>query len=308
MSQGQLVKGHCWHRNWADTVKRGFRFLNFCFETVEDFAEEQWKRGSGAGGFVATNASLAALIIVIDEILSHLVATGELRRSGRTDDELRDAVRPYLAYIGHFVASLDHAAISRMRSFGGGGAKIRIAREYQNAINDEDDGFNPEGFQQWKKESTLVFNAKVKPLCEKLNGALRDYVRKRMKEVHGEKKWIESLPTEVATKTFERRALEGYKESQENYIDLADYEKIIDKNSGEVFDIAVFTTPGFKGGSNKKKLSWFAPLIRVRNKTAHPERDPVTEEEYETIRILHDWLAPRLGSSDVSQKSGLTQG
>ena len=118
-----------------------------------------------------------------------------------------------------------------MRSFGGGGAKNRIAREYQNAINAEDDGFIPEGFQQWKKERTLVFNEKAKPLCEKLNAILRDYVRKRMKEVYGENKWVESLPTEVATKTFERRALEGYKEAQENYIDLADYEKIIYKNS-----------------------------------------------------------------------------
>ena len=307
VSQGQLVKGHCWHGDWEGTVKRGYRFVNLCFETIQGFAEEQWKRGSGPGGFVATNASVAALIIVIDEVVSHLEARGRLRPSGLTGERLHEAIRPYLTCVGQFVSSLDHAAISRMRSFGGGGAKIRIAREYQNAINAEDDGFIPEGFRQWKKEKTLIYNAKVKPLCEELNGSLRDYVRKRMKEVHGERRWMEYLPTEVATKTYGRMVTEGYTEAQENYIDLADYERIIEKNNGEVFNMAVFTTPGFKGGNNKKKLSWFAPLIRVRNKTAHPERDPVTEEEYETIRTLHEWLAPRLGTRDVPPKMGPTQ-
>ena len=84
-----------------------------------------------------------------------------------------------------------------------------------------------------------------------------------MKEAYGEKKWTEALPVEVAKKTFERMALEGYKEPQENYVDLADYEKIIEKNSKEVFNIDVFTAPGQQGGSNKKKLEWFATLLRV---------------------------------------------
>ena len=66
------------------------------------------------------------------------------------------------------------------------------------------------------------------------------------------------------------------------------------RNSKEVFDIDVFTAPEQKGGSNKKKLEWFASLLRVRNKTSHPERGGVTEEEYETIRKLDAWLFPRL--------------
>ena len=239
----------------------------------------------------------STLIIVIEDVLSHLVETKGLRPSTLTAERLHESVQQYLTYVGQFVSSLDQAAISKMRSFGGGSAKNRIAREYENAINAEDGGFIPEGFQQWKKESTLVFNEKVKPLCEKLNAGLRDYVRRNMKKFYGEKKWVESLPREVATKTFERRVAEDYKEAQENYIDLADYEKIIDKNSDDVFNIDIFTPPDFKGGGNKKKLAWFAPLIRVRNKTSHPERDPVTEDEYETIQRLHAWLAPRLSVS-----------
>ena len=78
-----------------------------------------------------------------------------------------------------------------------------------------------------------------------------------------------------------------------NYVDLADYEKIIEKNSQEVFDLEVFTAPGQKG-NKKQRLAWFARLLRVRNKTAHPERDPVTEEEFGEIRDLDEWLTPRL--------------
>ena len=61
----RLVKGHCWNANWEKTVTKSYRFLNLCFATIQNFAEEQWKKGSGPGGFVSTNASLAALIIVL---------------------------------------------------------------------------------------------------------------------------------------------------------------------------------------------------------------------------------------------------
>ena len=292
--QDQLIKGHCWAENWEKTVKKGYRLLNVCFETLQGFVEEQWKEGSGPDGFVVTNASIAALIIVIDEVLTHLVKTKGLNPKTLTVEQIHKAMAAYLNSIGQFLASLDQAKISEMRSFGGGGAKTRVACEYQNAINCDDKDFEPEGFAQWKKESTRVFNGKVKPLCDKLHTRLSGYVREKMKEAYGAKKWTEALPVEVAKKTFERMALEGYKEPQENYVDLADYEKIIEKNSKEVFDIDVFTAPGQQGGSNKKKLEWFASLLRVRNKVSHPERLSVTEEEYETIRKLDAWLFPRL--------------
>ena len=115
-----------------------------------------------------------------------------------------------------------------------------------------------------------------------------------MKQEYGEKRWVEELPDEVAKKAFERRVAEGYKEPLENYINLADYEKIIERNSQDVFSLDVFTAPGEKGRSKKQRLAWFAKLLRVRNKTAHPERDPVTEDEYGQIRELDGWLSPRL--------------
>ena len=147
----KLVKGHCWSGNWTKTVRKGYRVLNACFETLHGFAEQQWKRGGGPGGFVATNASVAALVIVIDEVLTHLVKTSGLRLGMMSAEQIRDALRPYLESIGRYLQTLDQAAISRMRSFGGGSAKTRVAREYQNAINSEHDAFEPEGFQQWKK-------------------------------------------------------------------------------------------------------------------------------------------------------------
>ena len=291
---GALVKGHCWAGDWEKTVRRGYRVLNACFETLYLFVEEQWKRGSGPGGFVATNASVAGLVIVIDQILAHLVTIAEVKPAAMTKEQICEALQPYLASIGRYLQRLDQAAISRMKSFGGGSAKNRVAREYQNAVNADHERFEPEGFRQWKKESTLMFNREVKPLCERLNEGLSRYVRKRMKEAYGQLKWLEALPDEVAKKAFEREVAEGYKEPRENYIDLADYEKIVEKNSPKVFDLAVFTAPEQKGGSKRQRLAWFAKLLRVRNKTAHPERDPVTEEECREIRDLDAWLSSRL--------------
>ena len=294
--QGTLIKGHCWAGDWKGTVRKGYRLLNLCLETLHGFVEEQWKRGKGTGGFVATNSSIAALIIVIDEILTHMAVSDSLKYVAMTEDEMHDRLVPYLESIGRYLRNLDQTAISRMKSFGGGSAKMRVAREYKNAVNADFGTFCPEGFLQWKKESTLLFNRQVKPLCERLNRLLSSYVREKMKLAHGEDKWMQSLPSEVLKKSYERMIAEGHREPQENYVDLADYEKIIEKNSPGVFDLEVFTGPGQRGGNKKQRLRWFSRLIRVRNKTAHPERDPVTEEEYREIRELDDWLTPRLGA------------
>ena len=291
---GALVKGHCWAGDWEGTVRKGYRVLNACFETLHGFVEEQWERGKASGGFVATNSSVAALVIVIDQILAHLTRVAGFKLGNMSKDEIHNEVRPYLESVGRYLRTLDQAAISRMKSFGGGSAKMRVAREYQNAVNAEHETFEPDGFLQWKKESTLLFNREVKPLCEGLNRRLSGYVRKKMRQAHGDKRWMQSLPDEVLKKSYERMIAEGHKEPQENYVDLADYEKIIEKNSPEVFDMEAFTPPGQKGGSKRQRLGWFAKLLRVRNKTAHPERDPVTEEEYGEIRELDDWLTPRL--------------
>ena len=119
--QGALVKGHCWAGDWERTVRKGYRVLNACFETLQGFVEQQWRLGSGSGGFVATNASVAALVIVIDEVLTHLASTRGLRLAVMTKEEINDALRPYLESIGRYLRGLDQGAISRMRSFGGGG-------------------------------------------------------------------------------------------------------------------------------------------------------------------------------------------
>ena len=168
--QGGLVRGHCWAGDWERTVRKGYRVLNACFETLHGFVEQQWKLGSGSGGFVATNASVAALVIVIDEVLTHLVSTAGLRPGVMTNEQIHDALGPYLESIGRYLQELDQGAVSRMRSFSGGGAKMRVAREYQNAVHTEHEAFEPAGFRQWKKESTLVFNGEVKPLCEGAGG------------------------------------------------------------------------------------------------------------------------------------------
>ena len=48
--------------------------------------------------------------------------------------------------------------IKKLRGFVGGGAVDRVLREFQNVINKEFDDFSANGFSQWHKENTGMYN------------------------------------------------------------------------------------------------------------------------------------------------------
>ena len=298
VDNGKLIEGHCWTKNWSGTVRKAYKFLNLCMSTIYEVEElkTQWDRGSGPGGFVAMNASLSALFIAIDEVLAHLVKTKGVRPSTLSPEELHKKVRPHLDDVALFLMSLDDSSIERLRSFGGGGAVKRILRHYQYAIYKSDNTFTPEGLLQWNKESTLVYTDKTEPLTTAINIALKDYCWKKMQDVHGRRRWLDYIPMDIKTHIEKEFRNRGRKEPQENYLNLIHYKDIILDNAGDVFDIGVFTSPEQKGKSirAKKKLDWFFQISDARSKCTHPEREIVTEEAYNFVREVYDWLLPRL--------------
>ena len=51
-------------------------------------------------------------------------------------------------------------------------------------------------------------------------------------------------------------------------------------------------TKGKKGSQKERGTKWFVELSRIRNKTAHPERTAVTEEENNWLDNLISWISP----------------
>lgn len=84
-------------------------------------------------------------------------------------------------------------------------------------------------------------------------------------------------------------------EATSSTFELPDYRSIA-RDNWELLE------PWFAYGDGRGKdsqLKWFAPLIEIRNRTAHPERGPVSGSEIEFIHQL---------VSHVDQKERLVVG
>ena len=92
------------------------------------------------------------------------------------------------------------------------------------------------------------------------------------------------VPLKVRTEVAGRREASPERGGYEQYFELPDYRSIA-RDHWELFE------PWFAYGDGRSKdsqLKWFAPLIDIRNRTAHPERGPVSGSEIEFIKQLVD--------------------
>lgn len=289
---GSFAQGYCWSGNWEGTVEKGYRFLNRCFETVEQAVPEQWRRGQAEGGFITMNVGLSAFVVVIDDVLRHLVATESFQPDKLSPEKMHTTLMGHLEAVGQFLADLEADARAKLRSWGGGSATQKVVREFQNAINSEYESYMPEGLEQWQKESTGQFNDKTRQVVESLQLRISNYIFGKMLQEFGEKNWWRELPEKIQKECSNRQIEGGYEEARENYLMLMNYKDIIANHSALLLD--VFTPPEMMSAKKDKRLGWFRELNDVRNKLSHPERDKVTEEEYKSIVTLEEWLSPRL--------------
>ena len=285
---GTFHKGHLSDRTWKATVNKTYKFLNACFVTIADKAQDQWDKGQASGGFITMNLGLSALVRVIDDIIEYLVAEEGLVPTKYSADELHAEVVPYLNSVSTYLAGLNAESISVFRSWGGGSATQRAVREFQKVINADYNSFTPDGFLQWKKESTGEFNDKLRPVAEKLQIRINRHVISVLKKEFGEKNWWKEIPEGIQKSCSNRMIEDKYAEPEENYLNLIDYKDIIRRHSKLL--LKIFTPPDMDSAKQDKKLTWLANFSKIRNKLVHPEREKVTEEEYHSVMEIEKWL------------------
>lgn len=275
------------------TLNKAEDFFNSCFMKIEDELKEQWDIGRGEGGFIAMNIGVSAIIRMLDSILEHLVKNKNICPEEMTGEELADEVLPYLDPVIEFIKGLDYEAKKRMRGYFGSGATEKVVREFQNAIHDDFHEFNPEGLDQWIKESSGQFNKAAYAVGnEKIQPLIDKFVQKKLKLEYGKKWWHEAVPLKVRNDCVLRKEDEKSEAEPWEFLDTIHYKEIIDNNWSILGNY--FVEPGKESESKKKKLTWFVKFNSIRKKYSHPQRPSVTEEEYQYLEKTYEWLQTKL--------------
>ena len=104
-----------------------------------------------------------------------------------------------------------------------------------------------------------------------------------------DEQWYQQgVPTDIQGKAAVDHINNNRKGKQWNYLYLLDYQKIILTNKNEL--LPIFTQPGEEQMKEKDKLKWFVKLNDIRNKASHPTREPISENEYNFVFKLKEWL------------------
>lgn len=291
----RLVKsGYLTHASYEAILKKSMRFFNRVFGFIEQELEDQWNAGSGEGGFIAMNVGVSATIRTVDGIIDYLVKLDNLHPEDLSGEELAERVLPYLIPVTEFVKSLDSDGLKKRRSYFGSGATEKVLMEFLHAINKEFPQFDPTGLDQWIKEHTGVYNQPSWELGHQhIEPLIHSFITSKLKTEYGEKSWwSEGVPKDIQIKCSADRIQAGTGEPDWHFLNTIHYDSIITRKWSLLGDY--FTPPGMENAKREKRLSWLSRLNAVRQRYSHPQRDIITEDEYNFLEELWGWLEKKL--------------
>ena len=291
-----IKTGYLTDISYEATLNKSVVFFNYCFGYIKDKLQDQWNIGNGGGGFISMNIGVTASMKTIDCVLDHLVRLENLHPEDLSGKELANKVIPYLTPVVEFIEGLDSDGIKKLRSYFGASAPEKVTMEFLNAIHIKFDEFNPEGLGQWIKEHTGKFNQPSWELGHNnIEPLMHHFIVEQLKKEYGESLWWDrGVPKKIQKDCSNARIESGLSEPDCNFLKTIQYQEIIETKTNWAMLGTCFTPPGMENAQKNKKLSWIGKLNLIRQRYSHPQRDVITEEEYNFLKELFAWLQVKL--------------
>jgi DNA sulfur modification protein DndB len=275
--------------NLDSALKKASTVLSAILELFKATAIVNWELGDRPGGYLCTNIGIRALLLVVSDICSHVSLQNQgISLSTYDADDLIDEISKYLVPVVAFFGSASTDQVQAFRNQGSSLAAVKRQSMGMNVhIQSLHPGYQPAGLQDYidsrnqegKEEAMLMITAMQERIFK--------FTLTTLKEKYGdlnEDWWIEGIPVAIqqnCTKDWVAQKQEGH---QSSYLHLIHYFEIAYQNWDE-FQVSFGL--GEKDAGNKKLcLAWITKLSKIRNKTHHPEKEPITKEEIDWVRSL----------------------
>lgn len=283
--KGVFNPGPLFERDSMGALRRTVDVLSAYFARFATKLPDHWARGNAEGGYLCTNNGLTALLIVLEQVIEHLDRHGSFRAWQATPTELVEAIAPYQEPVINWFAKAAPAEIRHYRRQVGNVGQRQAAFGMMELIHAEKPGFDPPGLQTYLKTQDQTGTNAARQLMPDLQLRIHDTTLRLLVGKYGEDEsgwWRKGVPEKVRTEVAARREASPEGGAYDQFFELLDY-RAIAAAQWEQFQ------PYFAYGDGRgkeKQLSWFSSLNGIRNRIAHPERGPVSEEELAFIESL----------------------
>ena len=285
-----------------ETCDLFYPFIEKCLLYIREACLPEWERGDRDSGMLTMNRGIQAVIRVIDDIVSMLVAKGMITPKTQSIDDMFGLIQYYLKPLTDYVNNLTEEQRKDLRGYFGGGADTRFWRAYQKAIADFRHDFKPEGLDEFWQNETKAYNKETKAMLFEIETKIKDIISERLEGHFGDGWLIKGLPKNIYTKAkneadeaiYERMSNGGEEVDIPiwNYITLADCKPIVlnGKNWSMFFEDTFIRPEDIKlAGGKDRKTDWILRLCTIMNKLLK-ESYSVPFDEYNFVRGIYDWL------------------
>ena len=286
-----LSKTDVINKKYDNALNKSQQFLEFIFSKIQETIPDMWSAGNDKQkkAFIAMNVGVFAVIRLCDHILRFRKNEGDDFTKMKAKD-IANHVWTHLECVIKHIGQLDKEALQTYRSYSTGGINEKAVNELLVVLSNNNSNIKPDVLINYLKDKESKFNKLTPPITRELEIIIQEIIKNSLKEKYPTNvQWYQQgVPSDIQGKAAVDHINNERKGEAWNYLYLLDYQKIILTNKNEL--LPIFNRPGEEQMKEKDKLKWFVKLNEIRNKASHPTREPISEDEYNFVCKLKEWL------------------
>jgi len=282
--------------NLEGSLKKATDVICEYFRFFADAKPGNWALGDAPGGYLCTNNSIRSLLLVLKHICQHLENIDRISCDNLNSSDLVCNLEPFCSPLINFFKDASPDDFQAFRSQQGGLKGIsKQANMMMQHIHKSKPEFCPHGLKEYIESQDVQGTKEARDLIDNIQMILYDNVFRRLKKHFGQNEsewWVKGVPQSVRENCAKLRENDPERKNLEQYITLIDYFTIAYHNWSFFEEYMAFT----KDGGKDKKLAWLKDLNKIRNKTHHVEKWPLSKEEVDLVRKIAEEVVKRFSS------------
>ncbi|MFT7898983.1 DGQHR domain-containing protein [Tenacibaculum ascidiaceicola] len=283
--------------------KSSYEYLRLCFEYLTTNLSNDWKKKKES--FLFVNKGVYAIIMLLSDILDHLEEVKVIDTNKDVPQKLFKETQKYLDPLIVFVREMDEETRYKFKDMKGSTAPVRYWRKFQVCVREVYQEFEPEGLKDYIKNQERALNLKTFEMIKDLEEFMRADFKSKLYDHWGEEwAWKKGVPVKIQDDAEDRmrkknRTRKKEEETEEwDNLNLIHYREIAkqnwqyvneDKKRVKFFEIH-YTMPSEEKLNKEEKTKWWVKLNELRNIVSHVSSDQISENDYDYVKKIHDWL------------------
>jgi DNA sulfur modification protein DndB len=285
--------GTFYRGNIDEAFERLGPYLIRCYSYLAESLEDEWSKGEE--GIAVINKGVYAYIMLLGDIVDHLINAGECTSKTQVKSLFEESMT-FIDPVIQFYKDIKQNDADELRSKHGSGGDLKYWRTLQLAVRKTHGEFNPEGLDDYLKKEAREYNTEAFKHIRDIETFFKEDFKAKLEEKFGHLWFKKGVPPQVAEKAHEMAFKKNLKiENPDDEVKDWDcltiiaYRAIALKSWRDLFE-EEYTRPGDEkmSGGKEAKTQWMVKLEKLRNENFH--QYSVTEEEFDFIESIHEWL------------------